>query len=86
MGSGLFISTACSNTSTNGWMSRINDMDMTTAGKIDQVLDAFNLGVVTPTELRWILPLVLKRGETLDERTLVLYMTGIDIDHVEDES
>lgn len=43
-------------------------------------MDAFNLGVVTKTELQWLIPLVLQRGDTLTERSLILHMTGVDID------
>lgn len=52
----------------------------TTEEKINEVLDAFNLGVVTKTELQWLIPLVLQRGDTLTERSLILHMTGVDID------
>jgi len=56
---------------------------MTKEENVNEVLDAFNFGGVTKTELQWLIPLVLERGP-FDTRTLTLYITGIDIDSIDE--
>ena len=53
---------------------------MDTREKCDLVLDAFNLGAVTKTELAWLLPMVLEQGDKLSKRRIIELIVGEEAD------
>lgn len=62
----------------------IEVLGMTTEQKINEVLDAFNMGVVTQTELNWLIPMIIQQGDKLTWRRLLQLIVGEEnYEHIE---
>ena len=48
--------------------------------KCDLVLDAFNVGAVTKTELEWLMPMVMEQGDKLTKERIVELIVGDEAD------